>query len=249
MQQLWNDAIKILIPNILLLVLWYLDKQKNKAQHQLDLQKRKEETKSLVVEQMEKVSEVALKQIDSLRKEREYDQQQIERNRQAAELAQERAQQAESKNDDCEFEHGITRLQLNKVMKKLEMNNWIKSTVFVLDDNKMVTDIFSHRFRTIPVVNFKSYTKWRIFLADVQRERPEIVVVDHAVSSAEDDAEITALDLISQFGYQPDILVMSGTKENAAFYKDTDITFFYKDQWYIRNITKTILEHLIKKNS
>lgn len=210
----------------------FLIRRKTASEVSLNLanvEKTKAETEKFVVDTMRDT-------LNELRQEREADRKEIEENRKTIRAAIQA-------NDDCEFEHGITRLQLNKVLRKIDMEHWIKSTVFVLDDNKMVTDVFLHRFRTIPVVNFKAYTNSDAFLQDAQRERPEIVVIDHELGEKR-----TARNIIELFGYTPEIIVMSGTRENQIFYEGTDVKFFYKDSFYIRNITRTILEHLISKN-
>jgi hypothetical protein len=212
------------------------------------IQKTQNEASKVKVEMESFVVETLTAALNELRKDRESDRRDLQLSKQEIEENRKTIREAMQANDDCEFEHGITRLQLNKVLRKIDMDRWIKSSVYVLDDNKLVTDVFVHRFRTIPVVNFKAFTKWREFLADVQRERPEIVVMDDGVTTEEDTEEVTAPMVIAQFGYMPEILVMSGTKENELKYKGTDVKFFYKDNWYIRNITKTILEHLIHKN-
>ena len=198
--------------------------------------KSKQETTSLAVQDLRIL-------IDEMRLEREDDRKQIEANRQAAVTAKAEAKLAQEQNDDCEFEHSITRLQLNKVLKKLDMMNWIKSTVFVLDDNEAVIRVFEHRFKTVPVVYFKAFVDADMCLKAAQIEKPEILVLDHMLSDNR-----TAPDIIRQLGYEPEIFIMSGTKDFEVIYKDTDVRFFYKDRYYIRNITKAIMEHLIIKN-
>jgi hypothetical protein len=107
----------------------------------------------------------------------------------------------------------------------------------------LVTDTFNHRFKTIPVVYFKSFTNPWECLREAQQEKPEILVLDYILGDNK-----TAEDIIKDLGYEPEIFIMSGTKSNEARFKGTDVRFFYKDRFYVKNITKAILEYLIHKN-
>ena len=189
----------------------------------------KAETENFVVTTMRTAME-------EMRLEREDDRMQIK-------LNQELIKTLTQDHDDCEFEHSITRLQLNKALKRLDMLHWVRSTVYVLDDNELVKRVFIHRFRTIPVVNFKAFTDMEECLEMAKEERPEIMVIDYMLSEGH-----TAEEIIAKLGYTPEIFIMSGTKDYEQKFKDTDIKFFYKDTYYVRNITKAILEHLISRN-
>lgn len=198
--------------------------------------KHKAETEGIVVDQFNKLAAAQDKRIDDLDS-------QVEHGRVEREELKRKVKEAEQANEDCEFEHGITRLQLNKALRKLSMTDWIKATVFVLDDQKVVTDVFAHRFKTIPVVYFKAFTDPLLCLKEAQKERPEILVLDYILGDNR-----TAEDIIKALGYEPEIFIMSGSKENEARFKGTDIKFFYKDRFFIKNITRAILEYLIHKN-
>lgn len=174
--------------------------------------------------------------VETLNADRAHLQRQIEENKK-------KLREHEIANEDCEFEHSITRMQLTKALKRLDMMHWIKSTVFVCDDSEIVTKVFTQRFKTVPVVYFKAFTDADECLKQARIERPEILVLDYILSGGK-----TAEDIIKEIGYEPEIFIMSATKEYEVKFKDTDIRFFYKDQHYIRNITKAILEHLIYKN-
>jgi len=224
-----QDILKILISNGILVLIWWLNRNKDKA-------KQDKETESIA---FRTVAEA----LEQIRKERADDREQIEANRAEALRAKAEAKLAQIQNEDCEFEHGITRLQLEKVLNRLNMNDWRKSTVFVLDDNELVTKVFTHRFKTIPVVNFKAFTDADICLMMAKNEKPEILILDYHLSETK-----TADDIIRELGYEPEIFIMSGSRDFEVLYKDTDIRFFYKDQFYIKNITKAILEHLNHKN-
>lgn len=193
--------------------------------------KQKAETENLVVNMLTTA-------LNEVRREREEDRKEIAENKK-------KIKEQEIENQTCEFEHEITRLQLNKVLKILDVQKWVKSTVYVLDDNDTVIKIFSQRFRTIQVVYFKAFTNADECLKQAMIDQPEILVLDYVLS---DDGR-TAEDIIKSLGYEPEIFIMSANKEYEEKFRGTDVKFFYKDQYYVRKITKAILEHLVYRNS
>lgn len=192
----------------------------------------KVETERFVVETLE----TALVQ---MRIERADDRALIEQNHKVINELKKENEQLHLANEECEFEHDITRIQLEKVLGKLQMFNWQKATVFVLDDDPQTVMIFRKRFERVPVVNFKDFVSPNLFLETVQKERPEIVIMDMVL-----DDVLTADQLISKFGYTPAIFIMSASKEYEVRFRGSDIYFFYKDRFFARHITKAILEHL-----
>lgn len=209
----------------------YKVRKKTKSEVALNLatvEKTKAETEKFVIDTMRGA-------LEELRMERADDRQKIDRNESTIKLL-------EAANDECEFEHGLTRLQLEKALHKLELLHWQKASVFVLDDSEVVVNVFTKWFERMPVVYFKAYSIPELFVEDVNREDPEILIIDMMLGG------ITALDIIKQLKRSPLILIMSATKEYEERFKDTEYLFFYKDRYYIRNISRAILMHLRNKN-
>lgn len=196
----------------------------------LNKKKAKAETESLVFKMQNEFLEEA-------RKELKHDREQIEENKQTIKKLQQ-------VNEDCEFEHLLTKLQLKKLMKRINMENWHRAMVYVLDDNPMTTMLFEQKFKSVVVVYFKSFTDPKLFLDSARKEKPEILVLDYYLSD-----KLTACDIISELQYEPEIFIMSQEKEVELKFKGGGVRFFYKDKNFVRDITKAILEFLVARNS
>ncbi len=235
-----TQDIQIILINAVLfgggfLVKDWLDRQREKrnkletaARSEIELQRVKAETQNLVTNQYSEL-------IQNLRTERTEDRQMIADNR--AEIKQQAADNAE-----CEYKHDVVELELQHLKKQIEYQDYQKETVFVIDDNATTGEIFRRLLSRISVINCKVFLDHRIFLTDVQKEKPGIVILDHYL-----DKDLTAADIIKLIGYTPEVFIMSSTKEVHLIYADMGYKFFYKGENYVQKISKAILEHLKSK--
>lgn len=209
----------------------------------LTRRKTKSEVQKNLAESENIVAQSLKTALTELRQERDDDRLQIQQNKEQIKELKAENKELAAAHEECEFEHGITRMQLKKALHKLELFSWKKATVFVLDDQDIVIKVFAKWWERLPVIDFKAFTDPQQFLKEAQRERPEILILDYVLGESQ-----TAEDIIKQLGYEPRIFIMSATKEYEVKFKGTEVLFFYKDRFYIRNISKSILEYLEEKN-
>ncbi len=191
--------------------------------------KTKAETESLISQQHNDLIIVLSKDRNELREE-------IKENKEHI-----RKQQID--NDECEYKHDVVELEMQHLKKQIDYKDYHKETVFVVDDNGMTAELFRSFLGKVSVINCKVFLDHKLFLIEVQREKPGIVILDHYL-----DKDMTAADIIKLLGYTPEVFIMSSTQEVHLIYADTGYRFFYKGENYVQKISKAVLEHLKNKN-
>ena len=208
--------------------------------------KTQEETKRVKTEMEGFVVDTLETALNQMRLERDNDFKKLEAAEKRIEANGKRIDELVDAVDECEFEHGLTRVQLERALKELHLTDWKKANVYVLDDSETVVRVFSKYFQRMPVFDLKGFTIPTEFLFAVNKHRPEILIIDMLLG------EITAEDILEEVreiaGYTPAVLIMSATQEYEARFKDTEVLFFFKDRHFIRKISKAILDHLRLKN-
>lgn len=198
-------------------ILWFLNKPK-----------QVEETKSIVVEQFEKLTLAQSTEIERLNTKVQQNEIKIA--------------EAEQRSEDCEYKHEVTELQLKHLLKQIDLNNLPKATVFILDDSKMVIIEFKKIFSDIVAIDSRFFASVSDFLLAAKIEKPPIVVLDYRLGP-----EMTAEDVMMDMGYLPEVFIMSQDKSIQLRIREKGMQFFYKDDHYVRKIAKAIVQHLLDK--
>lgn len=194
----------------------------------LDKPKDREAMRMIAIEQMDKV---VVRQNDIIAEQDK----KIDANKRTIE------EQAKA-NEDCEYRHEVAELNQDLLLSQIDLNNVPKSTVFVLDDNKMVIMEFRNRFRKVNAIDCKFFVSPTEFARFAQAERPEVVILDYMLGET-----LTADDVIKDLGYEPEIFIMSQDKSIQLRIKEQGHQFFYKDDQYVLKIAKAVIKHLKAK--
>lgn len=147
-------------------------------------------------------------------------------------------------NEECEYKHDVRELEVHLLKKQIDIQNWIKEKVFILDDHDLVVKAFRKKFSSISSVEFKAFNDNNEFLKEVEAHKPQILILDYYLG------EMTADDIIKTIGYEPEIFIMSGDSSIRMKFKDTSMQFFSKDAQleYVFKIAKAVLQHLKEKH-
>jgi hypothetical protein len=195
----------------------------------LGRKKTEEETKSLIAAQYNGL-------VTTLNQDRSELRGEVAQNR-------ETIKQQQRDNEECEYRHEVTELEMELIKKKIEFSAIHKETVFILDDNMMVINEFKNRFSKVSALHYRTFVTTELFLSEARREHPEILILDYML-----DGQNTADDVIDQLGYEPKIIIMSADRNVQSKYHQRGIQFFYKDDHYVYRIAKAVIQHLHDKN-
>lgn len=147
-------------------------------------------------------------------------------------------------SESCKLQHQIVELEMLQLKKHNNFMEWERDKIFVIDDDLDVLEEFDENFVKTSVLQYRGFHDHKVFLTSVQAERPPIVVVDHNLSGGQ-----TADDIIAEFGYEPEIFVMSSSSAYGTKYKGGRIQFFVKEDFYVAKITAAVLKYLVKQTN
>lgn len=152
---------------------------------------------------------------------------------------QKQIKELKTENQECEYNSEVILLELDELKQIVIYKGWNDvQAVYILDDNKLVTTEFKLRFDKISLLEAHVYNDAELFLKDVQKNRPPMLILDYMLG------DIVADDVIEHLGYKPEIIIMSADKSVQRKYNDIGVRFFHKDEHYVIRIAKAVVEHL-----
>jgi Rps23 Pro-64 3,4-dihydroxylase Tpa1-like proline 4-hydroxylase len=227
MDNAMSDAVKILVPNIVLLVMWYVDKQNTK-------QKNKAETESIVTQQFDLLNTAKNQEIKRLDEKASRNESTISQLIQINELQQ-------KENEECKYNSATLKLQVKRLNQIVDFHGYEWEKVYVLDDNIMVTHSFEKYF-TEAHIQMAVFNEVDTFVADVNKHKPCVLIIDNWLG------EVQAKDVIRRLTYTPEIILMSADLSVEAQFEGQKIRFFPKTENYIYKIAQAVIEYLSNKN-
>jgi hypothetical protein len=159
-----------------------------------------------------------------------------------AEAQNKRIDALQKSNDKCELEHEKTKLEMEEMKKAIGFQPKLKGRVFILDDDFDVLHDFKKEFKRLSVLDYRGYHNYDEFLQAAKIEKPEMVVLDHRL-----DGGRTAEDVISNLGYMPEIIIMSGEVGYSKKYDVNKIKFYLKEGNYVLAIAAEVISYLSSK--
>lgn len=143
----------------------------------------------------------------------------------------------------CKLQHQITELEMLQLKRHNNFKEWERDKVFVIDDDLDVLEEFAENFAKTSVLDYRGFHEIKNFMHSVQTEKPPIVVLDHHLGGG-----TKAHDILHQFGYEPEIFIMSSAA-SLTVYKGGKVRFFIKEDFYVAKITMEILKYLVNKTN
>jgi hypothetical protein len=226
MDTVMSDAIKILVPNVVLLVLWYLDKQKNKQKQHADIENKVTETFNM----LNSAKDGEIKRLTD----------KVNLNANTITALEEKSELQEKENQECKITSATLELEISRLKNIIDFHGYEWERVSLLDDNQTVTTAFAYHFKKASV-RLSVFNDPKTFVKDVNAHQPCILIIDNWLG------EIQAAEVIEQLTYSPDIILMSQDFDLKEKFKNQSVLFFPKKDNYVFNIMQAVIDQLKSK--
>lgn len=232
------------------LILWFLDKPKRKVEIQkseVDIEKSKADIQKIISDQLLEVNEFLNEEKERIiKKFREEKNELLNKIDSLLKVTK----QLKKDYEGLKYSNAATELEIKHFKKHIDFSLLKKEKVYLLDDDPFISEEFQKRFDKLSIIDFKSFIDNDKYTDTVRLDKPGTLIIDYKLEGGKTAEDIIReiRNIIKEIRYEPKKFIISGSDFYKERFKNTNIQFYVKDDYYVDDIAIEVLQHLIDKD-